>query len=336
MSQRVFINGFGRIGRTLLHFLLQRPKDFIVVGINDLAELEVLAHLYKYDSIHPRKVNVYTDGNSLVVNGQSILFSHESELEQLPHKELRTDLVFECTGRYKSEALLQKHLTAGAKRIVLSAPPNENEAIKTIVLGVNENTLLASDTMVSNASCTTNSAAHLIQMMRELCDIESAYITTVHSYTGDQTLHDTPHKDFRRARAAAQSIIPTTTGAAKALTRIFPDLDDKIGGCGIRVPVPDGSLTDITFVVKSSRSIAEINSAFKEASATRWKGLLEYTEDPIVSVDVIGNTHSAVFDAQLTSVIGKMVKVVAWYDNEVGYTNRLIDLALYWGSIQTN
>lgn len=333
MRQRVFINGFGRIGRTLLYYLLQKPTEFEVVGVNDLAKLDVLCHLFKYDSIHPRKVNCSVDGNCLVANGVRVEFFSTMDIASIPHSNLKTDLVFECTGKHKTEISLQQHIVAGAKRVILSAPPEEGEEIKTIVLGVNEAILSKNDVIVSNASCTTNSAAHLIHMMRALCDIESAYITTVHSYTGDQTLHDTPHKDFRRARAAAQSIIPTTTGAAKALTRIFPELDDKIGGCGIRVPVPDGSLTDITFVVKSSQTIENINAAFKEASAGRWKGLLEYTEDPIVSVDVIGNTHSAVFDAQLTSVIGNMVKVVAWYDNEVGYTHRLIDLANYWRGV---
>lgn len=333
MKKRVFINGFGRIGRTLLHYLLQHAEEFQVVGINDLAPLDVLCHLFKYDSIHPRKIDCHQDGKSLFVGDQEIPFYRVSEVGELPHKSLSVNIVFECTGRNKTEQSLQKHLEAGAKKVILSAPPNEGENIKTIVMGVNENTLSKTDTIVSNASCTTNSAAHLIQLVHELCVIESAYITTVHSYTGDQTLHDTPHSDFRRARAAAQSIIPTTTGAAKALTRIFPELNDKIGGCGIRVPVPDGSLTDITFVVKNVCDSVTINKAFKEASEGRWKGLVDYTEDPIVSVDVIGNEHSSLFDAQLTSVIGKMVKVVGWYDNEVGYTNRLIDLARYWSSM---
>ena len=330
MKKRVFINGFGRIGRTLLHYLLQNSEEFQVVGINDLAPLDVLTHLYKYDSIHPRKVNCHQDGKSMFVDGLEIPFCRHSDVNNLPHVQLAVDIVFECTGRFKSEKDLLQHIGAGAKKVILSAPPAEGENIKTIVMGVNEGTLLGTDNIISNASCTTNSAAHLIQLVHELCVIESAYITTVHSYTGDQTLHDTPHSDFRRARAAAQSIIPTTTGAAKALTRIFPELNDKIGGCGIRVPVPDGSLTDITFVVKNACDSITINKAFKEASEGRWKGLVDYTEDPIVSVDVIGNEHSSLFDAQLTSVIGKMVKVVGWYDNEVGYTNRLIDLARYW------
>jgi glyceraldehyde 3-phosphate dehydrogenase len=211
--------------------------------------------------------------------------------------------------------------------LILSAP-SEVDTIKTVVLGVNDSILDGTETIVSNASCTTNNAAPLIKIIDELCGIEQAYITTIHSYTTDQSLHDQPHKDLRRARGASQSIVPTTTGAAKALTKIFPKLHEKIGGCGIRVPVPDGSLTDITFNVKRAVTIEEINSAFEKASNTSLKGILDYTEDPIVSVDIIGNTHSCLFDAQLTSVIDKMVKVVGWYDNEIGYSSRLIDLIL--------
>lgn len=333
MKKRVFINGFGRIGRTLLNALLSRNNEFEVVGINDLANVDILCHLFKYDSIHPRNVDCFIEKQGLNINGNYIPFYAEKDISKLKHTENNVDIVFECTGRFKTKVELTQHINAGAKKVILSAPPNEGEEIKTIVLGVNEAILTNEDKIVSNASCTTNSAAHLIKLMDELCGIQSAYITTVHSYTGDQTLHDTPHKDFRRARAASQSIIPTTTGAAKALTRIFPRLDEKIGGCGIRVPVPDGSLTDITFVVEKTMSIEAINAAYQDASKNRWKGLVAYTEDPIVSVDVLGNTHSVLFDALLTSVIGNMVKVVGWYDNEVGYSNRLIDLASYWTGI---
>ena len=216
---------------------------------------------------------------------------------------------------------------AGAKKVILSAP-SEVDTIKTVVLGVNDSILDGTETIISNASCTTNNAAPMIQVINELCGIEQAYITTIHSYTTDQSLHDQPHKDLRRARGASQSIVPTTTGAAKALTKIFPDFEGKIGGCGIRVPVPDGSLTDITFNVKRAVSIEEINNAFKIAAQTSLKGILDYTEDPIVSVDVIGNRNSCIFDAQLTSVIDKMVKVVGWYDNEIGYSSRIIDLII--------
>lgn len=213
------------------------------------------------------------------------------------------------------------------QKVILSAP-SEIDSIKTIVLGVNEHLLDGTETIVSNASCTTNNAAPMMHIINKLCGIEQAYITTVHSYTTDQSLHDQPHKDLRRARGAAQSIVPTTTGAAKALSKIFPELEGKIGGCGIRVPVPDGSLTDITFNVKKAVTIEEINRAFLHASQNEFKGILDYTEDPIVSVDIIGNTHSCLFDAQLTSVIDKMVKVVGWYDNEIGYSSRLIDMVL--------
>jgi glyceraldehyde 3-phosphate dehydrogenase len=235
------------------------------------------------------------------------------------------DIVIEATGKFKSYQELQEHLEAGAKKVILSAP-SEVPEIKTIVLGVNEKELDGTEQIISNASCTTNNAAPMIQIIEELCGIEQAYITTVHSYTTDQSLHYQPHKDLRRARAASQSIVPTTTGAAKALTKIFPHMEGKIGGCGIRVPVPDGSLTDITFNVKRDVSIAEINHAFQKAAQGHYKNILDYTEDPIVSVDVIGNTHSCLFDAQLTSVIDRMVKVVGWYDNEIGYSSRLVDL----------
>jgi glyceraldehyde 3-phosphate dehydrogenase len=238
---------------------------------------------------------------------------------------LNIDLVVESTGKYKTFDEINAHIVAGAKKVILSAP-SEVDAIKTVVLGVNESILDGTETIVSNASCTTNNAAPMIKIISELCGIEQAYITTVHSYTTDQSLHDQPHKDLRRARGASQSIVPTTTGAAKALTKIFPEFEGKFGGSGIRVPVPDGSLTDITCYVKRQVSIDEINAAFKKASENELKGILAYTQDPIVSVDIIGNPNSCLFDSQLTSVIDKMVKVVGWYDNEIGYSSRIIDL----------
>ena len=263
----------------------------------------------------------------LVMTKKEYLFFHEKSISNLDWKSHNIDFVIESTGKYKTHEELNAHIEAGAKKVILSAP-SEVDSIKTVVLGVNENILDGSENIISNASCTTNNAAPMIKIIDELCGIEQAYITTIHSYTTDQSLHDQPHKDLRRARGASQSIVPTTTGAAKALTKIFPKLHEKIGGCGIRVPVPDGSLTDITFNVKRAVTIEEINKAFQEASKTNLKGILDYTEDPIVSVDVIGNTHSCLFDAQLTSVIDKMVKVVGWYDNEIGYSSRLIDLIL--------
>lgn len=323
MKTRIAINGFGRIGRNLFRLLLNHPS-IEVVAINDIADNRTMAHLIKYDSIHgvlPYAVSY--DENAIIVDGKPYLFFHEKEISNLNWDSI--DMVIESTGKYKTFEEINAHILAGAKKVILSAP-SEVPEIKTVVLGVNEHILDGSETIVSNASCTTNNAAPMMQVIKELCGIEQAYITTVHSYTTDQSLHDQPHKDLRRARGASQSIVPTTTGAAKALTKIFPDLEGKIGGCGIRVPVPDGSLTDITFNVTREVTIEEINLAFKKAAETNLKGILDYTEDPIVSVDIIGNKNSCVFDSQLTSVIDKMVKVVGWYDNEVGYSSRIIDL----------
>lgn len=327
MKTRIAINGFGRIGRNLFRLLLNHP-DIEVVAINDIADNKTMSHLIKYDSIHGVLPFIVShDETGIIVNEKHYLFFHEKSISKLDWKNHNIDFVIESTGKYKTHEELNAHLEAGAKKVILSAP-SEVDTIKTVVLGVNENILDGSEDIISNASCTTNNAAPMIKIIDELCGIEQAYITTIHSYTTDQSLHDQPHKDLRRARGASQSIVPTTTGAAKALTKIFPKLHEKIGGCGIRVPVPDGSLTDITFNVKRAVTIEEINKAFQEASKTNLKGILDYTEDPIVSVDVIGNTHSCLFDAQLTSVIDKMVKVVGWYDNEIGYSSRLIDLIL--------
>lgn len=322
---KIAINGFGRIGRNIFRLLLNHPT-IEVVAINDIADNRTMSHLLKYDSIHGvLSSEVYFDENSILVDGKSYSFFHEKEISNL--KWLNIDFVIECTGKFKTFEDINKHIVAGAKKVILSAP-SEVDEIKTIVLGVNEYILDGSETIISNASCTTNNAAPMIKIINELCGIEQAYITTVHSYTTDQSLHDQPHKDLRRARGASQSIVPTTTGAAKALTKIFPEMDGKIGGSGIRVPVPDGSLTDITCYVKKEVTIDEINSAFKKSSEGSLKGILAYTEDPIVSVDIIGNKNSCLFDAQLTSVIDKMVKVVGWYDNEIGYSSRIIDLIL--------
>lgn len=328
MKTRIAINGFGRIGRNLFRLLLNHPT-LEVVAVNDIADKKTMAHLLKYDSIHGvLHHTVSSDENSILVDRKPFLFFHEKEILNLNWKALNIDFVVESTGKYKSYEDINKHITAGAKKVILSAPA-EVDSIKTVVLGVNEHILDGNELIVSNASCTTNNAAPMIKVIEELCGIEQAYITTVHSYTTDQSLHDQPHKDLRRARGASQSIVPTTTGAAKAITKIFPHLDGKMGGCGIRVPVPDGSLTDITFNVKKEVSIEEINNAFKKAAETNLKGILDYTEDPIVSVDILGNTNSCLFDAQLTSVIDKMVKVVGWYDNEIGYSSRIIDLICF-------
>ena len=321
----VAINGFGRIGRMTTRVLLERDKVEIV-AINDLADTATLAHLFKYDSVHGGfEGSVDAKKDLVVINGHSIAFSKERNPENLPWKELKIDLVIEATGLFRTREKASKHLIAGAKKVIISAPAKDAD-IKTIVLGINDAILDGSENILSNASCTTNSLAPLVKVIDELCGIESGYITTIHSYTGDQKLHDAPHRDLRRGRAAAVSIVPTTTGAAKAITKIFPHLDGKLGGAGIRVPVPDGSLTDFTCVVKSPKSVEVINAAFKTAAEGELKGILAYTEDPIVSIDIIGNKHSSIFDAQLTSVIGNMVKVVGWYDNEIGYSNRLGDL----------
>lgn len=325
MKTRIAINGFGRIGRNLFRLLLNHP-DIEVVAINDIADNRTMSHLIKYDSIHGvLPLDCSFDTESIWVDGRQYLFFHEKSIANLDWKALQIDVVVESTGKYKTFDELNAHLLAGAKKVILSAP-SEVDSIKTVVLGINETILDGTETIISNASCTTNNAAPMIKVISELCGIEQAYITTVHSYTTDQSLHDQPHKDLRRARGASQSIVPTTTGAAKALTKIFPEFEGKIGGSGIRVPVPDGSLTDITCYVKREVTIAEINAAFKTASETYLKGIMAYTEDPIVSVDVIGNPNSCLFDAQLTSAIGKMVKIVGWYDNEIGYSSRLVDL----------
>jgi glyceraldehyde 3-phosphate dehydrogenase len=283
-----------------------------------------MSHLLKYDSIHgglDREIQI--EDQSFTISGKTVRFHSESNIENIPWGSL--DFVVECTGKYKSRETLENHIKNGAKKVILSVPPTD-DSIRMVVMGVNEHILEKGDEIISNASCTTNNAAPMLKVIDDLCGIEQAYITTIHSYTTDQSLHDQPHRDLRRARAASQSIVPTTTGAAKALTKIFPDLATVIGGCGIRVPVPNGSLTDITFNVKKETTIEEINNAFKHASETSLRSILKYTEDPIVSIDIIGNTHSCVFDSEMTSVIGKMVKIIGWYDNEVGYSSRIIDL----------
>lgn len=322
---RVAINGFGRIGRRVFR-LIQERNDMQVVAINDLADARTLSHLIKYDSIHGVLKNTTTfDDNHIIIDDQKVPLLNHKQIDDIDWTPYNIDFVIESTGKFKTIEELEKHIKNGAKKVILSVPPLD-DTIKTIVLGVNENILTGDEIIISNASCTTNNAAPMIAVIDDLCGIKQAYITTVHSYTTDQSLHDQPHKDLRRARAAGQSIVPTTTGAAKALTKIFPKLNDVIGGCGIRVPVPNGSLTDITINVERTVSIEEINLAFKKASETHLKGILEYTEDPIVSIDIVGNPHSCIFDSQMTSVIGNMIKIIGWYDNETGYSSRIIDL----------
>ena len=322
----VGINGFGRIGRTLFRLLQEHP-EIKVVAINDVADTATLAHLLKYDSIHgvfPQPIS-HTAHTITVSDNPPIAILNGATPKDIDWKSHDVALVIEASGKFKSRDLLDFHIKNGAKKVILSVPP-EDDTIKMLVMGVNEHLLDPEDDIISNASCTTNNAAPMIKVINDLCGVEQAYITTIHSYTTDQSLHDQPHRDLRRARAAGQSIVPTTTGAAKALTKIFPELEGLIGGCGIRVPVPNGSLTDITFNVKRETSILEINNAFKEISHTSLKNVLYYTEDPIVSIDVNNSCYSCTFDSLMTSVIGKMVKIIGWYDNETGYSSRIIDL----------
>lgn len=321
---RIAINGFGRIGRITFRRILENP-NLEVVAINDLTDSSTLAHLLKYDSIHRGfSGSIHAAEKALVVNDITIPVFAEKDPSILPWNKLGVDIVIESTGKFTSTEGASLHLKAGAQKVIVSAPSKDK--MKTIVLGVNEHLLDGSEKVISNASCTTNNAAPMVKILDENFGVESAYITTVHAYTGDQNLHDSPHKDLRRARAAAVSIIPTSTGAAKAVGEVFPHLKGKIGGAGIRVPVPDGSLTDITCVVKKQTTVEEVNELFRAASQSSLKGILQYTEDPIVSIDIVGNPYSCIFDAQLTSVIGNMVKVVGWYDNEMGYSCRLVDL----------
>ena len=323
----IAINGFGRIGRnTLRSLLLKKTAGIRVIAINDLADPQTLAHLFKYDSVHgPYPGSVRVENSTLVIDGLPISIVNERTPERLPWKALGIDVVIESTGKHLTGKIASGHLVAGARQVIISAPSPDRE-IPTVVLGVNDSSLNLQAPILSNASCTTNNVAPLIKVLDDNWGIVDGYITTVHSMTGDQNLHDAPHRDLRRARAASASIIPTTTGAAKAVTNVFPHLDGKLGGAGIRVPVLNGSLTDLTCILQRQPSVAEINHAFKEAAEKSLTGILQYTEDPIVSVDIINSPYSCIFDAQLTSVVGGLVKVVGWYDNEYGYSNRLVDL----------
>lgn len=322
----VGVNGFGRIGRCFTRIALLDPQVEVAL-VNDLADIQTLAHLLKYDSIHgPFGLEFTIEGNSLVFsNGKKITFISERDPEQINWAAAGVEVVIESTGLFLTREAASKHLKGGAKHVVISAPAND-EDIPSVVLGVNDHQIDWTETVISNASCTTNNAAPMVKVLKELFDIQVAYISTVHSYTSDQRLHDAPHKDLRRARAAANSIIPTSTGAAKAITRIFPELKGKITGGSFRVPVSDGSVTEMTLVTNNDVTVEQINAAMKAAAAGPLKGILKYTEDPIVSVDVIGNPHSVVFDAGLTTVFNGLIKVAGWYDNEAGYSNRLVDV----------
>lgn len=323
MAIKVGINGFGRIGRLVFRRCLELG-GFDFVGINDLTDAATLAHLLKYDSVHGRfKGKVKVEGNDLIVNGDRIKITAEKDPSKLNWKDV--DVVIESTGVFRDKESCMKHISAGAKKVILTVPP-KGDVDAMIVLGVNEDSLKGSEKVISNASCTTNCLAPMVKVLNDAFGIEKGFMTTVHSYTNDQQLLDLPHKDLRRARAAAVSIIPTTTGAAKAIGKIIPELKGQLDGFSLRVPTPDGSITDLVATLKKEATAEEINAAFKKAAEGELKGIVEYTEDPIVSADIVGSTYSTIFDAQSTMANGKLVKVVGWYDNEYGYSCRVVDL----------
>ncbi|MBU4347444.1 type I glyceraldehyde-3-phosphate dehydrogenase [Patescibacteria group bacterium] len=329
----IAINGFGRIGRATFKALLEKKSNVNIVAINDLTDTKTLAHLLKYDScygIYDKKVDFTAD--SLVIAGKKYKVLAERDPSQLPWREMEVDIVLECTGRFVKKEDATLHIKAGAKKVIISAPAKGDD-VKTIVLGVNENKIAKNDKILSMASCTTNCLAPVTEIFRRNFGIKKAIMTTVHSYTADQNIVDGPHKDLRRARAAALNIVPTTTGAAIAVTKTIPSLKDRFDGMAIRVPTPVGSLCDIVFISGKKTDEKTVNKAFKQAGkSARFKGILEATEEPIVSTDIVGNPASAIVDLSLTKVIdGDLVKVIAWYDNEWGYSNRLVDLCEYIG-----
>ena len=330
MSVKIGINGFGRIGRNFFRAALAKGSDLEIVAVNDLTDNKALAHLLKYDSITGRlDATVELDGDKIIVNGKPIIVLAERDPADLPWGELGVDIVIESTGRFTKSDDARKHITAGAKKVLVSAPATGSD-VATIVLGVNEGTYdAATHDIISNASCTTNCLAPLAKVLLDNFGIERGLMTTVHAYTADQNLQDGPHSDLRRARAAAVNIIPTSTGAAKALGLVIPELVGKLDGYALRVPVPTGSITDLTVELTNPATGEEINAAYKAAAEGPLKGILKYTEDPIVSSDIVTDPHSSIFDAGLTKVIGSQVKVASWYDNEWGYSNRLVDLTEY-------
>ena len=321
---RVAINGFGRIGRISFRAILHK-SNIEVVAINDLTDVRTLAHLLKYDSVHGGLgIDVSVHENVIMAGGHSMQVFAERDPANLPWKSLNVDVVIESTGFFLDKESAGKHLQAGAKKVIISAPAKGD--VETIVLGVNDEILNNNSSILSNASCTTNCAAPMVKILDDAFGVESGLLTTIHAYTGDQRLVDAPHSDLRRSRSATLSIIPTSTGAAKAIALILPHLKGKLDGLAMRVPVPAGSMTDLTIQLKTEASIEQINAAFKKAAETTMKGILEYTEDPIVSADIVGNPHSCILDAGLTMVMGRTVKVVGWYDNETGYSSRIADL----------
>ncbi len=326
MAIRIAINGFGRIGRLVFRRAAAEKGKFEFVGINDLTNAKTLAHLLKYDSVHGRfDGTVEVDGTDLIVNGNRVPISAEKQIESLPWKDV--DVVIESTGVFTKREECMKHISNGAKKVILSAP-SKDKVDATVVLGVNDEVLTGEEQVISNASCTTNCLAPMVKVLHDAFGIEKGFMTTVHAYTNDQRILDLPHSDLRRARSAAINIIPTTTGAAKAVGEVLPELKGKLDGFAVRVPVPDGSLTDFTAIISREASKDEINAAFKAAAAGAMNGILEYSEDPLVSTDIVHNAHSCIFDGLSTMTSGTMVKVVGWYDNEWGYSNRIVDLAI--------
>ncbi|MGE4159229.1 MAG: type I glyceraldehyde-3-phosphate dehydrogenase [Planctomycetota bacterium] len=332
MTLNVAINGFGRIGRNFFR-ASHGHKSINIVALNDLTDSKTLAHLLKYDSVMGRfKAKVESTDKEIKVDGKSVKVFAERDPEKLPWKDLNVDVVLESTGIFLKKSEAEKHLRAGAKRVVLSAPAKD-DVDATIVLGVNDKALHAGLKVISNASCTTNCLAPMAKILHETFGVESGLMTTVHSYTNDQQILDLPHKDLRRARAAALNIIPTSTGAAKAVGLVIPELNGKLNGVALRVPTPTGSATDFVAQVKTKATVAEVNAAFKKAAEGPMKGILEYSEDPLVSTDIVGNPHSCILDAQSTMVLGHSVKILGWYDNEWGYSNRLVDLIARVGAL---
>jgi len=324
MAIKLAINGFGRIGRLAFRQAFSRTGEFEFIGINDLTDAATLAHLLKYDSVHGKfNGDVRVEGDSIVVNNTAIRITAERNIEDLPWQE--ADVVLESTGVYRTKEALMRHIENGAKKVVLSAPAKD-ELDATIVLGVNDGDLTGDEKVLSNASCTTNCLAPMVKTLNDSFGIQSGFMTTVHAFTNDQRILDLPHKDLRRARAAAVNIIPTTTGAAKAVGLVLPEMKGKLHGYAVRVPVPDGSLTDFTAIVNKETTKEEVNAAMKAAAESNLKGIMEYCTDPVVSSDIVGNPHSCIFDADLTQVTGNLVKIVGWYDNEFGYSNRIVDL----------
>ncbi|MGJ1652445.1 type I glyceraldehyde-3-phosphate dehydrogenase [Clavibacter sepedonicus] len=330
MTVKIGINGFGRIGRNYFRAALAKGSDIEIVAVNDLTDNKALAHLLKYDSITGRlDATVELDGDNIVVNGKAIRVLEERDPANLPWGELGVEIVIESTGRFTKAEDARKHITAGVKKVLVSAPAT-GDNVTTLVLGVNEGTYdPATHDVISNASCTTNCLAPLAKVFLDEFGIERGLMTTVHAYTADQNLQDGPHSDLRRARAAAVNIIPTSTGAAKALGLVIPELVGRLDGYALRVPVPTGSITDLTIETSANVTVEQVNAAYKAAAEGPLKGILKYTEDPIVSSDIVNDPHSSIFDAGLTKVIGNQVKVASWYDNEWGYSNRLVDLTEY-------